>query len=131
VTLLPTVEVSQVCATPSTAENRNSPTIASTSRIRSPISGLPPSVGNSASSKMRCTISGGMTAIPAPTTTRMPVRTMRPRYGRNSATTRFPSPAILGACAFSFFCAASSTPRKPPPPPPRPPPIPPMLMGSA
>ena len=53
--------------------------MAETSRMRSGMSGCPPSTGNSASSKMRWTSSGGMTAIAAPTTTRNPVSSSRPR----------------------------------------------------
>jgi hypothetical protein len=128
VTLLPTVDVSQVCATPSTAERRKRPIMPPTSHPSSDSCGPPPSTGKSASSKMRCTSRGGMTAMPAPTTTRTPVTAMRQRYGRNSAITRPPSPLMRGASAFMRRCAASSTPRKPPPRPPIPPP---MLMSPA
>ena len=48
VTALPTVEVSQVWATPSTAERRNSPIIAPTSRHSSATSTPEPSAGKSA-----------------------------------------------------------------------------------
>ena len=131
VTALPTVAVNHVWVTPSAADSRNRPTMMPTSRHSRPRSGADPSTGKSASSKMRCTINGGMTAIAAPTMTRMPVIRIRPRYGRNSAIARRPRCGIFGASALSLRCAAASIPLPGPGPrPPIPPPWPPILMRS-
>ncbi len=111
VTRLPTVDVNHVCATPRPADSRNSPIIAATSRTSSATSTGPPSVGNSASSNTRCTISGGITATPAPTMTRAAVTARRPRYGEKRPATRRPRWGMRGAAAFATRCAAASAPR--------------------
>ena len=127
VTLLPTVEVNQVCTTPRPAESTNSPIMMRTSRSRRSRSGGPPSIGKSAWSKICCTMSAGTTAMAAPAITSTPVMRIWKRYGRNSATTRRPRCGMRGASALSFFWASMSTGRNPPPPPP----LPPMLTSAS
>ncbi len=77
VTRLPTVEVNHVCATPRPADSTNSPIMIRTSRSSRSRSGGPPSTGNSASSKICCTMRAGTTAIAAPAITSTAVTTMR------------------------------------------------------
>lgn len=115
-TRLPTLDVSQVCTTCVPAASTYNTIMRPTSRP-SRLRSTSPEGGNRASSKTRWITRGGITPSPAPTTTSSAVIATRRRYGRNSATIRFPRSGTRGAAAFAFRCADSSIGRIPRPPP--------------
>ena len=108
-TLLPTVAVSQVCQTPSSALIRKTPSMNATSTPSTERLGVPPA-GKRPSSKARWVRSGGTTERAALTRTRTTVTMRVLRCGENSAKIRCNRCGMRGASAFSARCAAASAP---------------------
>ena len=106
-TELPTVAVSQVCQTPSSANKRWTPSMSQTRVPRILKFGTSPS-GNSPSSKARYVSSGGMTDSAALTSTSTTVTIRVGRCGANRAQRRHSRWEMRGASVFAARYATAS-----------------------